>query len=197
METRTPAGEYLRLFDERLARLEEAEAVRTGVLRTDYPLPVAVTWSLALDRLRESQPEVVLLLQLCAYFAPEPIPWNVLSVGRFVETLPVSLRQALSSNRERDRMIREIKKYALAQVDYGNNRLQLHRLAQLVLREQLSDQHERTRCAIRRTCLSPPPTLATRMSLTTGNATASCGRTWSRAVRWSAPTGKCVKWSST
>ena len=143
VETRTPAGEYLRLFDERLARLQEAEAVRTGVLRTDYPLPVAVTWSLALDRLRESQPEVVLLLQLCAYFAPEPIPWNVLSVGRFVETLPVSLRQALSSNRERDRMIREIKKYALAQVDYGNNRLQLHRLAQLVLREQPSDQHER------------------------------------------------------
>jgi hypothetical protein len=140
VETRTPAEEYLRLFDERLTRLEEAEAVRTGVLRTDYPLPVAVTWSLALDRLRESQPDVVLLLQLCAYFAPEPIPWNVLSVGRFVETLPVSLRMALSSNRERDRMIREIKKYALAQVDYGSNRLQLHRLAQLVLREQLSDQ---------------------------------------------------------
>ncbi len=143
VETRTSAGDYLRLFDERLARLQELEAVRTGALRADYPLPVAVTWSLALDKLRESQPEVVLLLQLCAYFAPEPIPWNVLSVGRFVETLPESLRRALSSNRERDRMIREIKKYALAQVDYGSNRLQLHRLAQLVLREQLSDQDER------------------------------------------------------
>ncbi len=143
VETLTPTGEYLGLFDERLRRLQEMEAVRAGVLRTDYPLPVAVTWSLALDRLRESQPEVVLLLQLCAFFAPEPIPWNVLSVGRFVEALPENLRQALSSNRERDRMIREIKKYALAQVDYGTNRLQLHRLAQLVLREQLSGQSER------------------------------------------------------
>ncbi len=143
VETRTPAGEYLRLFDERLTRLREVEAVRTGVLRTDYPLPVAVTWSLALDKLRESQPEIVLLLNLCAYFAPEPIPWNVLSVGRFVEVLPASLRTALSSNRERDRMIREIKKYSLAQVDYGSNRLQLHRLAQLVLREQLPNQDER------------------------------------------------------
>lgn len=143
VETRTSAGEYLRLFDERLAQLQELEAVRTGALRVDYPLPVAVTWSLALDKLRETQPEVVSLLQLCSYFAPEPIPWNVLSVGRFVETLPESLRRALSSNRERDRMIREIKKYALAQVDYGNNRLQLHRLAQLVLREQLPGQSER------------------------------------------------------
>jgi hypothetical protein len=143
VETRTSAADYLRLFDERLAQLQELEAVRTGVLRADYPLPVAVTWSLALNKLSETQPEVVSLLQLCAYFAPEPIPWNVLSVGRFVETLPESLRHALSSNRERDRMIREIKKYALAQVDYGNNRLQLHRLAQLVLREQLPGQGER------------------------------------------------------
>ena len=143
LETRTSPGDYLRLFDERLAQLRELEAVRTGELRADYPLPVAVTWSLALDKLRETQPEVVSLLQLCSYFAPEPIPWNVLSVGRFVEDLPEGLRRALSSNRERDRMIREIKKYALAQVDYGNNRLQLHRLAQLVLREQLPGQDER------------------------------------------------------
>lgn len=152
-ETHTSSGDYLALFDERLARLQEderlarlqdVETVRRAEPATDYyPLPVAVTWSLALDRLRESQPEVVLLLQLCAYFAPEPIPWNILSVGRFVEALPASLRSALSSNRERDRMIREIKKYALAQVDYGNNRLQLHRLAQLVLREQLSGDEER------------------------------------------------------
>jgi tetratricopeptide (TPR) repeat protein len=143
VETQTPTSDYLQLFDDRLVRLREVEAVRAGVARTDYPLPVAVTWSLALDRLRESQPEVVQLLQLCAYFAPEPIPWNVLSVGRFVATLPVSLRRALSSNRERDRMIREIKKYALAQVDYGSNKLQLHRLAQLVLREQMADDNER------------------------------------------------------
>jgi hypothetical protein len=145
VETQTPASDYLRLFEERLARLADAEVVRAGALRTDYPLAVAVTWSLALDRLRESQPEVVRLLELCAYFAPEPIPWNVLSVGRFVQALPERLRTALSSNRERDRIIREIKKYALAQVDYGNNRLQLHRLTQLVLREQLSDDDERAR----------------------------------------------------
>ncbi len=143
VETHTPASDYLGLFDERLARLQDVEAVRAGALRTDYPLAVAVTWSLALDRLRETQPEVVRLLELCAYFAPEPIPWNVLSVGRFVQALPARLRTALSSNRERDRIIREIKKYALAQVDYGNNRLQLHRLTQLVLREQLSGDEER------------------------------------------------------
>lgn len=145
VETHTPASDYLRLFEERLARLQDVEAVRAGALGTDYPLAVAVTWSLALDRLRESQPEVVRLLELCAYFAPEPIPWNVLSVGRFVQALPERLRTALSSNRERDRIIREIKKYALAQVDYGNNRLQLHRLTQLVLREQLSGEDERER----------------------------------------------------
>jgi tetratricopeptide (TPR) repeat protein len=143
VETRTPVRDYLRLFDERMARLQRATAVREQVRPTDYPLPVAVTWSLALDRLHEGQPEVVELLQLCAYFAPEPIPWNLLSVGRFVPSLPARLRRAISSSRDRDRMIREIKKYALAQVDYGSNRLQLHRLAQMVLREQLPGDNER------------------------------------------------------
>ncbi len=143
VETRTPIGDYMRLFDERLTRLRGVAAVREEVRPTDYPLPVAVTWSLALDRLREAQPEIVQLLQLCAFFAPEPIPWNLLSVGRFVENLPQDLRRAISSNRDRDRMIRDIKKYALAQVDYGSNRLQLHRLAQMVLREQLTSDDER------------------------------------------------------
>ncbi|MGD0603484.1 MAG: FxSxx-COOH system tetratricopeptide repeat protein [Streptosporangiaceae bacterium] len=143
IETRTPVHAYLRLFDERLARLRDVEAVSQQVRPTDYPLPVAVTWSLALDRLREGQPEVVELLQLCAFFAPEPIPWNLLAVGRLVPSLPARLRTAISGNRDRDRMIREIKKYALAQVDYGSNRLQLHRLAQMVLREQLADDDER------------------------------------------------------
>jgi tetratricopeptide (TPR) repeat protein len=143
VETRTAVRDYARLFDERLARLRAVEAVRQQVRPTDYPLPVAVTWSLALDRLREGQPEVVELLQLCAFFASEPIPWNLLAVGRLVPSLPARLRTAISSNRDRDRMIREIKKYALAQVDYGSNRLQLHRLAQMVLREQLADDDER------------------------------------------------------
>lgn len=143
LETGTPADDYLRLFDERMASLREVAAVREQVRPTDYPLTVAVTWSLALDRLRAEQPEVVHLLQLCAFFAPEWIPVNLLAVGRFVQELPADLRRAIGSNRDRDRMIREIKKYALAQVDYGSSRLQLHRLAQVVLREQLLSDSER------------------------------------------------------
>ena len=53
VETRTRADDYLRLFDERLGRLQEMEVVRAGDLRADYPLPVAVTWSLALDKLKK------------------------------------------------------------------------------------------------------------------------------------------------
>jgi tetratricopeptide (TPR) repeat protein len=144
VETHTSIRDYTRLFDQRMTRLENVTAVQREVRPADYPLPVAVTWSLALDRLRETQPEVGQMLQLCAFFAPEPIPWNLFSVGRFVRDLPEELRRAISSNRDRDRMIREIKKYALAQVDYGSNRLQLHRLAQVVLREQLPSDDERS-----------------------------------------------------
>ena len=142
-ETRMPVEEYLRTFDERISQLVNVAAVREQVRPTDYPLTIAVAWSLAIDRLREEQPEVVQLLQLCAFFAPEPIPWNLLSVGRFVMELPEDLRKAISSNRDRDRMIREIKKFALAQVDYGSSRLQLHRLARIVLREQLATDTDR------------------------------------------------------
>ena len=143
VETGMTVQEYLRAFDERMAYLHKVAAVREQVRPTDYPLTVAVAWSLAIDRLREEQPEVVQLLQLCAFFAPEPIPWNLLSVGRFVQKLPEALRNSISSNRDRDRMIREIKKFALAQVDYGSSRLQLHRLAQIVLREQLATDRDR------------------------------------------------------
>ncbi|HZE33657.1 MAG TPA: FxSxx-COOH system tetratricopeptide repeat protein [Actinoallomurus sp.] len=145
-ETRVSIDDYMRLFDERLTELVASEAVRGEVRPADYPIPVAVTWSLALDQLGDAEPQVVHLLQLCAFFAPEPIPWSLLAAGRAVPDLPRALRVSVGSPRELDRMIRTVKKYALAQVDYGSNRLQLHRLAQAVLREQLTpEERGRTR----------------------------------------------------
>ena len=69
VETGMTVQEYLGAFDERMAYLHKVAAVREQVRPTDYPLTVAVAWSLAIDRLREEQPEVVQLLQLCAFFA--------------------------------------------------------------------------------------------------------------------------------
>ncbi len=138
-ETGMSVDEYLRLLDQRLIQLM-SENPPGG-----YPSTVAATWSLALERLRGPMPASVQLLELCAFLAPEPVSWTLLSVGRFV-ALPAPLNGTVRDPILLGRAIREIGRYALARVDHARNSLHMHRLVQAVLREQLSpEQREEMR----------------------------------------------------
>ncbi|MGW4234867.1 FxSxx-COOH system tetratricopeptide repeat protein [Streptomyces sp. NPDC004980] len=135
-ETATPIDTYL----EQLAR--QAPQVLALNQPAGYPQPVAATWNISIERLKERSPAAVRLLQLCAFFAPEPISANLLYSKEMIEALK-PYDSSLQEKLVLGRVIREIGRFALAKVDQVSNSIQVHRLVQAVIRAQLSDEEQR------------------------------------------------------
>lgn len=131
-ETEMSAENYLELL--RNSRPELGDDVpRTD---QDYPDLVAAAWNVSLNGLRERDPSALRLLQLCAYFAPEPISNALLSKPRSLQVHPDL--DPLIRNPERLRnAIRNLGRLSLARIDYRTNSFQMHRLVQRVLISQM------------------------------------------------------------
>nr|WP_277349932.1 FxSxx-COOH system tetratricopeptide repeat protein [Nonomuraea sp. FMUSA5-5] len=135
-ETGMAVDEYLDLLRHRLAQLLGETDF------TKYPSPVAATWMLAYERLGNSAPAAAQLLDICAFFGPEPIAFRLLSASRHVEGLPVELAAAVRDPITLHRTFREVSRYALARLDHTSKSLQIHRLVQAVLRDRLSPEEK-------------------------------------------------------
>jgi tetratricopeptide (TPR) repeat protein/CO dehydrogenase nickel-insertion accessory protein CooC1 len=128
--TAMPVDRYLELLRTQLSRVL-AENLPPG-----YPRSATATWLLSLQRLREDTPAAARLLELCALLGPEPIPTWLLSSARFVEQLlPYDSR--LRDPMRHGRLVREIGRYALASIDSGRSSIQMHRLVQQVIRDEM------------------------------------------------------------
>jgi tetratricopeptide (TPR) repeat protein len=130
--TGMPVSEYLDQLDGHVRELlsEGKPAL--------YPTTVAASVTLAYDRLHSTAPAVAQLLELFAYLSAEPISVSLLRRARdaaISEPLRQSLREPILLNRT----IRELRRYGLAKVD-ANQRIQVHRLVQLVLRESMDEE---------------------------------------------------------
>ncbi|WP_431989277.1 FxSxx-COOH system tetratricopeptide repeat protein [Streptomyces albogriseolus] len=134
-ETGMPASEYLRLF----------ESKRNELLETapppDYQLPVAAAWNVSLDHLETRSPAALRLLQLCSYFAPDPISRQILSGPGYTTIFP-ELDAALNDPMKLARAIREINRYSLARIDHRTNSIEMHRLVQHVLINRMSPEEQ-------------------------------------------------------
>ncbi|MDX8048615.1 FxSxx-COOH system tetratricopeptide repeat protein [Lentzea sp. BCCO 10_0798] len=132
-ETGMNAGEYLSLFARKRAELLEAG------LPVDYHVPVAAAWNVSFDRLSEENPAALQLLQVCAFFAPEPI-----SRSLFIELqgipVPDELGEALRDPLLLGKAMRQINKYSLAQIDQSKGTILLHRLVQGALFDRMTPQ---------------------------------------------------------
>lgn len=128
-ETGMPVTEYLRLLAECTAQLL-AEGKPT-----EYPVPMTAAWRLSVNSLAEKVPEAVELLRCCAFFGPEPIPREVFSrpTPGLGETLDVLLRNPIRLARA----FGELGRYALAKIDPESRTIQVHRLIQALLRDEL------------------------------------------------------------
>lgn len=138
-ETGMPAATFLEELE------TEADRVLSLSQPVDYPHPVAVTWQLALGQLQENSPASVRLLQLCAFFAAEPISMQLLYSDEMMEAL-LPYDDTLREKLVLGRVIQEIGKFALAKVDQGNNTIQVHRLVQAVIRSGLSPEEQAHAC---------------------------------------------------
>jgi CO dehydrogenase nickel-insertion accessory protein CooC1 len=138
-QTGTPAGAYV----------EQLETQATRVLALskppDYPVPVVATWNLSLEELKERSPAAVRLLQLCAFFSPGPISMTLLYSDEMITSL-LPFDPSLSEKFILGRVIRDISRFALIKVDQGSNSIQIHRLVQAVIRDQMTEDEQVKAC---------------------------------------------------
>jgi tetratricopeptide (TPR) repeat protein len=134
-ETGMPASEYLRLFEDKRSELLETSTA------PDYQLPVAAAWNVSLDHLETRSPAALRLLQLCSYFAPDPISRGILSGPGSRSDFP-ELNAVLTDPMKLARAIREINRYSLARIDHRTNSIEMHRLVQLVLINRMSPEEQ-------------------------------------------------------
>ncbi|MBE8520119.1 tetratricopeptide repeat protein [Amycolatopsis sp. H6(2020)] len=133
-ETGMPAQDYVELFDEKVAEILDTAAPN------DYEVSVAAAWNVSFDELSSRSPAAHQLLQVCAFFAPEPISRSLFTGVRDASIAP-ELDAALRDPMRLGRAIRDVHRYSLAKIDHRSNTLILHRLVQLVLRQRMSEQH--------------------------------------------------------
>ncbi|NGO47964.1 FxSxx-COOH system tetratricopeptide repeat protein, partial [Streptomyces ureilyticus] len=134
-ETAMSVDEYLGLLREHTGRLLDT-SVPSG-----YPRSVVATWNLSMERLARRSPAAVQLLRLCSCMAPEPISWALLRSAAFAP-LPSPLAEALRDPVELGLATREIGRLALARIDHRSNSLQMHRLVQAVLLNQMTPEEQ-------------------------------------------------------
>ena len=140
VESAMSVDEYLELL------AEQSNKLLAESPPADYPLGVAAAWSLSMDRLREVTPFAWELLRRLAYFGPEPIDRDLFKNGRYVLGPP--LQSEIGDPIVFGRAIRELGRYALARVDNYHKTLQVHRLIQRLIRDEIDDdlaeemQHE-------------------------------------------------------
>lgn len=109
-----------------------------------YQGTVDSTWLLTLDRLAEHIPAAAVLLQLCAFCAPEPIPLRLFHAN--YELLPDPLGRSIGGDdpsASLDELVAEVLSYSLAR--RTGDTLQLHRLTQAVIAAHLPPRDQTAR----------------------------------------------------
>jgi len=129
------AGMSVEDYLDLLAR--ETTKVLSEARPSDYPVGVAAAWSLSVERIKERTPGAWQLLRRCAFFGAEPIKFDLFRQGRYVLGPP--LRDEVGDPIQFSRAIRELGRYALARIDNYHKTLQVHRLIQRLLQDEMTE----------------------------------------------------------
>ncbi|MEO5874110.1 MAG: FxSxx-COOH system tetratricopeptide repeat protein, partial [Streptosporangiaceae bacterium] len=102
-----------------------------------FPVVVAKTWSLSFEKLRKSSPAAIRMLQLCAFFSPDPISTKMIYSDEMARLLS-SYDSTLREKQMVGKVVQELNRFALAKVNYADNTMQVHRLVQAVVSAQMT-----------------------------------------------------------
>ena len=136
-ETACGLANYLKLYQEH----REVFLRRRGTSSTEHPEPVATTWSLAFEKLRQGHPDAIELLHMLAFCAPDSLPEELCLRG--APDLGPTLASFGINTLHLNRVIAELRKYSLVSRNPESNTLTIHRLVQAVLQAELSPQMQR------------------------------------------------------
>lgn len=106
-----------------------------------HPEPVTTTWSLAFAKVEQANAAAADLLRLCAFLHPDAIPEEIIVQGAS-ELGPVLETVAIDPFKFDDAIL-ELRKFSLIHRDPQARILNLHRLVQAVLKDQMDAQTER------------------------------------------------------
>lgn len=136
------AGAYLEATGSSLANYQQIyQQHRIQLLQErrghpfDHPEPVATTWSLAFQRVKEKNLAAAELLLFCAFLAPDPIPEEMIVQG--ADELGSVLTLVAADAYLLNQAIEALRTYSLLGRDPKTHTLTMHRLVQTVLYDTL------------------------------------------------------------
>jgi transcriptional regulator with XRE-family HTH domain len=137
--TGTPASQYQDMLQTRAGHLLDL------AVPGSYPRSLAAATALTATRLAADDPAAAQLASLCAFLAPEPIPEDLFTDAPGL--LPHELAAQAADPLTWRQTLAQLAGHALARVDHRG--VQMHRLTQAILRDQLTPAHATAtrRCA--------------------------------------------------
>jgi hypothetical protein len=143
--TGMPAAEYIEQLRDQLTATMDLS------LPSDYPTSAVAAYRLSFDRLKGQSPAAARLLELCAFFGPDPISLDLLYSHTAIDCLVPYDSRLRETPTTVGRLAAQIASMSLAKIDYGASTLQVHRLIQAVLRDQMThDERDQTRHDVHR-----------------------------------------------
>ncbi|MGH2481610.1 MAG: NB-ARC domain-containing protein, partial [Ktedonobacteraceae bacterium] len=135
-DTGCAIGEYLDLYQQYRAKLQRD---RHGPV-PDYPASVASAWQFSRDSVEQSNPAATELLRLCAYLAPEAIPYEIVFQGASV--LGPVLGPVAANKLSLNLAISILRKYSLLDREADREKelatqLSIHRIMQEILIDEM------------------------------------------------------------
>jgi tetratricopeptide (TPR) repeat protein len=131
-ETGMSVDEYLRLLKEHTAQ------VMAEGRSPEYPRSMTAAWKLSVATLNQQLPQAVELLRCCAFFGPEPIPRDLFRRG--IHAPGARIGGLIADPILLARAIGELGRFALIKID--GRTIQVHRLIQALLRDELSPEQQ-------------------------------------------------------
>jgi len=136
-ETRSSLRDYLKLYRTRRQRLLRLR----GQDAAGHPEPVATTWSLSLEKIKQANPAATELLCFLALLHPDSIPESML-VAAAAELGPV-LQPVVEDEFDFNEAIGDLHKYSLIKRDPDKKILVIHRLVQAVIWDDMESATQR------------------------------------------------------
>lgn len=133
-ETGSSLEDYLKLYQTHRDRLLH----RRGRDTVGHPQPVAMTWSLSFERVKQANPAAAELLQICAFFHPDSISETMLIAG--APELGSVLQPVAEDKMNLNEAIQELLAYSLIRRDSERKTLSIHRLVQTALRDGMDKE---------------------------------------------------------
>lgn len=131
--TGMPVDRYFTLVKYQLSRL------LTENPPTGYEQASQMTWLLSLNQMREESPAAARLVELLAFFGADPIPASLIYSHTLIDIVAGD-DSALRDDANFGRLITQVSRFALASFDDTQGSVQMHRLVQTVIREDLSSE---------------------------------------------------------